>query len=178
MRLLSEQCSALNVNALQTAIRKLIDKDHSGATSEEVFQYTKEELDKFTVNNQKFEYTHLPNRLGGYRWFFLCDKCKSRCSKLFLPPEGVPNYTHLYLCKECHGLHNESVMRANNTVYKKVVKPLKRLREIEEKLEKGHLTKGKVDELLNEYDALEKEMKDTHEYRLYAFKKKRGMKIF
>jgi nitrate/nitrite-specific signal transduction histidine kinase len=69
-------------------------------------------------------------------------------------------------------------MRANNTVYKKVVKPLKRLREIEEKLEKGHLTKGKVDELLNEYDALEKEMKDTHEYRLYAFKKKRGMKIF
>jgi hypothetical protein len=69
-------------------------------------------------------------------------------------------------------------MKANNNIYKKVVKPLKRLREIEEKLEKGHLMKDKVQELLNEYDELEKQMKDTQEYRLYAFKKKRGIKIF
>jgi hypothetical protein len=178
MRLVSEQCSVLSVNALQTAIRKIINKNYSGATEDEVFKYTQEELEKFTVNNQKFEYTHLPNRLGGYRWFFSCGKCKGRVSKLFLPPEGVPGYEHQYWCKECHGLHNESVMKANNNIYKKVVKPLKRLREIEEKLEKGHLMKDKVQELLNEYDELEKQMKDTQEYRLYAFKKKRGIKIF
>jgi nitrate/nitrite-specific signal transduction histidine kinase len=68
-------------------------------------------------------------------------------------------------------------MRANNNLYKRVIKPLKKLRKIEEQLEKGHLQEKKIEELLNEYDTLDREMKTCPEYRLYAFKKKRGIKI-
>jgi hypothetical protein len=66
---------------------------------------------------------------------------------------------------------------ANNKLYKTVIRPLKRLRDIEKKLEVGHLKGDKVKELLDEYELLEKEMRSTPEYRLYVFKKKKGMKI-
>jgi hypothetical protein len=97
--------------------------------------------------------------------------------KLFLPPEAYPNYEHKYFCKVCHKLSNESEVKANNNLYKKVIRPLRKLREIEAKLEKGHLTSQKIEELLNEYDKIEQEIKSSPEYRHYSFKKKRGMNI-
>jgi hypothetical protein len=177
MKLVAEQCSIISASNLQKTIRKLIDQDDPTANEEEIFKYTEQEIQKFQVNNQSFFYTYIKNQLGGYRWFFLCEKCKQRVQKLFLPPENFPNYEHKYFCKKCHGLLNESVMKANNNLYKKVIKPLKRLREIETKLEKGHLQESKIEELLNEYDHIEQEMKTSPEYRLYAFKKKRGIKV-
>jgi uncharacterized protein YlaI len=177
MKLFAEQCSIISASDLQRTIRKLIDRDDPTANEDEVLKYTEEELQKFQVNGQTFLYTNIKNQLGGYRWFFICEKCKNRVQKLFLPPEAFANYEHKYLCKECHGLLNESVMKANNNLYKKVIKPLKRLREIETKLERGHLQEKKVEDLLNEYDQIEQNMKTSPEYRLYAFKKKRGMKV-
>jgi hypothetical protein len=52
---------------------------------------------------------------------------------------------------------------------------MKRMKEIQDRLEKGHLTSDKAQELLDEHDALEKEMKKTTEYRMYLFKKQHGM---
>jgi uncharacterized protein YlaI len=177
MKLVAEQCSVISISNLQKTIRKIINRDDPTASDEDIFKYTEEELLKFQVNNQTFQYTYMKNQLGGYRWFFICEGCKSRVQKLFLPPEVFKDYKQLYLCKECHNLLNESVMKANNNLYKKVIRPLRKLRKIEVQLEKGHLQEKKVEELLNEYDAIEREMKTCPEYRLYAFKKKRGMKI-
>lgn len=177
MKLVAEQCSVISISTLQKTIRKLINRDDPTANEEEIFNHTQQELSKFQVNGQVFQYTFVKNQLGGYRWFFTCSKCQRRVQKLFLPPQAYANYEHQYLCKECHGLLNESVMKANNNLYKKVIRPLKRLREIEAKLEKGHLQEKKVEELLNEYDQIEQEMKTSPEYRLYAFRKKRGMKV-
>ena len=177
MRLVAEQCTIITISALQREIRRVINRDDSTASEEEIFKYTEHELNKFSVNGQFFKYSYIKNCLGGYRWFFLCDKCNHRAIKLFLPPEAFTDYEHKYYCKECHALINESVMKGNNNIYRKVIRPLRRLREIEVKLEKGHLTNEKVEELLNEYDKLEQEMKSCPEYRHYAFKKKRGMNL-
>ena len=45
------------------------------------------------------------------------------------------------------------------------------MREIENKIQRGHLTSEKVTDLLNEHDFLEKELKKSPEYRLFKFKK-------
>ena len=174
---MSEQCSVISISALQKAVRGLIRKDYPDATEDETFNFTESEFKKFTVNDQFFDYTFQKNQLGGYRWFFVCGKCGGRALKLFLPPEAFKDYEHKYFCKKCHKLLNESVLKAGSGLYRKVIRPLRRLREIEAKLEKGHLQEKKVEELLNEYDLLEQGMKDCPEYRLYAFRKKRGMKI-
>jgi hypothetical protein len=177
MKLVAEQCSIISISALQKEIRRIINRDDSLASEEEILKYTEQELKKFNINGQFFQYTYIKNSLGGYRWFFQCEKCEGRVSKVFLPPEAYREYEHKYYCKRCHGLLNESVMKANNNLYRKVIRPLRRLREIELKLEKGHLTSQKVEEFLNEYDRIEQNIKSCPEYRHYAFKKKRGMSI-
>lgn len=176
MRIMVEQCTCINISHLQKTIRKIATREDPTIKNDDLFEYTKIELERFTVNEQTFKYDYMQNILGGYRWFFLCDKCGNRAVKLFLPPEGC-NLEQRYLCKHCHNIKNESVVRANNALYKRVIRPLKRLREIEAKLEKGHLSAELTDKLMDEYDAIEKEMKSTREYRLYAFRKKRGMNV-
>lgn len=174
MKLVLENCSVINCSHLQRAARKIIDRDYPDSTAEELRSYTEAELDKFSTNNQRFEYTAVPNQLGGHRWFFQCPRCKSRVSKLFLPPEDS-GLEHIYQCKKCLGLKNQSAVMGQNKLYRKVTRPLKRMNEIRTKLEKGHLTSKKIQDLLDEYESLEKEVKSCPEYRLYAFKKKQGM---
>lgn len=178
MKLLVEQCTSISISDLQKEIRRTIDQDNPGATEEEIYKITADELNKFRVKNQSFKFFAMNNRLGGHRWFFVCGDCDRKAQKLFLPPEEDTEHSHKFSCKTCHGLVNESVMKANNNIYKKVVRPLQQLRKIEAKLEKGHLTSEKVQQLLDEYDVIEQEMKNTPEYRHYVFKKKRGMKIY
>lgn len=173
MKLTLENCSSIHVSALQSTIRKLINRDYPDANTEEVYNHTLDELNKFSVNGQKFEYQAIPNRLGGYRFFFLCPKCMQKASKLFLPPKDC-NLEYRYLCKRCHNLKNQSVVMGQSKLYKQVFKPMKRMKEIEKKLEGGYLNVAKAEELLNEYDDLEKVMKSSPEYRVYLFKKKRG----
>jgi hypothetical protein len=176
MHLIAEQCTQLYAVALQREIRKVIDREHPRATSNEVYQITKEEIEKFTINDQKFHFTSIKNQLGGYRWFFVCEQCQRRVSKLFIPPTRFPNVVHRYLCKKCHNIKNHSTLHANNNIYRKVLNPLKKLRRIEDKLNK-RLSPAKISYYLDLYDKIEKEMKASAEYRLYSFKKRRGMKI-
>lgn len=174
MRLTIENCKQIYIGTLQKTIRKLICRDYPDSTDEEMYKYTEGELLRFVANEQNFQYTAIKNRLGGYRWFFLCPKCNERVSKLFLPPPGYQRELKYY-CKNCHKLKNQSAVMGQNKIYRKVTRPVKRMKEIELKLERGYLSNDKVTELLNEYEALEKELKKTPEYRLYMFKKQHGM---
>jgi len=176
MKITIENCSLIYIGSLQKAARKLIERDYPDSSEQEIHGLTLEELKKFSVNDQLFEYTSIKNRLGGFRWFFLCPKCGSRVSKLFFPPEGN-GYRKKYLCKSCHDLRNQSAVMSQNKIYRKVTRPLKRLRDIEKKLDRGYLNSDKVQQLLNEYDKIEKELKSSTEYRLYAFKKRHGLQI-
>jgi len=175
MQLTVEKCSSININSLQKTIKKLIKRDYPDSSIEEVYTHSLEHLSKFTVNDQLFEYEALKNHLGGHRWFFLCPKCGNRASKLFLPPEGTGNREKRYLCKTCHKLKNQSALQGQNNMYRKVTKPLKRMKEIQDKINRGHLKSEKVQELLDEHDTLEQGLKDSPEYRLFMFKKKHNM---
>lgn len=171
-----ETCTAICINALQKSIKKIITRDYPDATKEEAYEHTLEEMRKFSVNDQVFEYHAMENYLGGYRWFFICPKCKKKSSKLFLPPMGAKRREHKYLCKVCHRLKNQSAIMGANSMYRKVTRPLRRMKEIEDKISRGHLKGEKVRELLDEYEALEKQLKDSPEYRLYSFKKTHNLK--
>ena len=175
MRLTLENCASIYSGTLQKTYKKKIVNENPGITWQEKFDLIQAELDNFTVNNQFFKYTTIKNRLGGYRWFFLCPKCNSRVGKLFLPPKNE-GLERKYFCKKCHNLRNQSAVMGQNRIYKQVTKPLKRLKEIEKKLENGYLGNAKIKALLDEYEAIENRMKDTSEYRLYAFKRTRALK--
>jgi len=169
-----EQCSSINIGALQKAIRRTINRDYPESREEELYNFTENELKKFVVNDQTFEYSAIKNILGGHRWFFICPKCGNKAGKLFLPPEGCL-LERKYFCKNCHMIKNQSVLMGSNKIYKKVIKPLKRLRAIENKISKGYLPNDKIQELLNEHEAIENELKSAPEYRVYLFKKKHGL---
>lgn len=175
MRLTTEMCTSILISDLQKEVRKLIRRDYPDATPEEVYQHFQEELSKFQINGQHFEYVSLPARLGGHRWYFKCSKCNKRVSKLFLPPINMP-LEQKYLCKKCHGLLNQSAVMGGTKTYNNVIRPLKRMKEIEKRLERGYLTSEKTQALLDEYDKIEKKLKSSPEYRLYMFRKKHGMK--
>jgi len=170
-----ECCSSISVHTLHNTIKKIIDRDYPESTVDEVYNYMTEELRKFSVNNQYFEYDAMKNYLGGYRWFFLCPKCKTRASKLFLPPPTAKNKESKYLCKNCHKLKNQSALMGQNVMYQKVTKPLKKMKEIEDRISKGRLKAEAAQALLDEYDSLEKELKNSPEFRLYSFKKKHAL---
>jgi uncharacterized protein YlaI len=174
MKVTTEQCSSLNISALQKAIRRTIDRDYPGSAGEELYAFTEKELKKFSVNNQFFEYSSMNNILGGHRWFFLCPQCKKRVGKLFLPPEGCL-LERKYLCKDCHKIKNQSVIMGTNKIYMKVIRPLKKLQEIENKISKGYLPNDKIQILLNQHEAIENSLKASPEYRVYLFKKKHGL---
>lgn len=174
MQVTVENCTSLCVNPLQKSVKKQILKDYPECSSEELCKHMYEQLKKFTVNEQFFNYESLKNYLGGNRWFFLCPKCKNRVSKLFLPPEAAKK-ENKYLCKTCHRLKNQSAIQGQNKIYRKVTKPLKRMKDIEDKITKGHLRPEKVQELLDDYERLEINLKKSPEYRLYKFKKKHDL---
>jgi len=170
-----ESCSHINISTLQKAIKKLVDKYYPESSQEEMHQHVMDELNKVEVNGQKFEFDSQPNYLGGFRWFFSCPKCNKRASKLFLPPITAKNREQRYLCKTCHKLKNQSAIMGQNKIYKKVTRPLKRMKEIEDRLTRGYMKGEKVQELLNEYETLENLMKASPEYRLFSFKKKHNL---
>jgi hypothetical protein len=174
MKVTTERCSSVCIGNLQKAIRKVIDRDYHNPLPEELYKHTEEELKKFSVIGQTFQYTSINNPLGGHRWFFLCPKCTRRVSKLFLPPEGCGK-EHKYLCKECHDLQNQSEAMGASKIYKMVIKPLKRLQVIENKISRGHLTDEKVHSLLREHEKIENTLKSSPEYKVYIFKKKHDM---
>ena len=177
MQVLVENCTVISINSLQKAIRNSIDRDLPDSDESVVYDLTEKEMASFSVNNQKFKYVHIKNKLGGYRWFFICPACERRCNKLFLPPDMAVDRRKLYLCKVCHKLKNQSALTGQNYIYRKVIRPLKRMSVIEKKIARGHLRGTTVQILLDEYERLEKKLKSSPEFRLYEFKQKHNIVI-
>ena len=175
MQVLVENCNVININSLQKAIRNNIDRDLPDPSEEVVFDITQKEMDNFVINGQKFKYLYIKNKLGGYRWFFICPSCERRCNKLFHPPEMAIDRKKLYLCKVCHKLKNQSALTGQNFIYRKVTRPLKRMSVIEKKIARGHLRGTTVQALLDEYEKLESKLKNSPEFRLYSFKQKHNI---
>jgi hypothetical protein len=174
MKLTTEKCSVLDIHALARATRKIVERNNPETTSTALMVLIEAELKKFSVNDQRFEYTCSGGHYG-LRWSFVCPKCHNTCTKLFLPPTLVADKEHLYLCKRCHKLKNMSELGGTSKMYRVVLKPMKRLKEIEAKIAKGHLKQEDMVNMLNEYERVEAEIRDTPEYRLYQFKQKHGL---
>jgi len=169
-----EDCAQIHVIDLQKKLKKLFYKDNEDGTIEQLYEFTNKNLNEIAIDGQRFKYISQVNYLGGHRWFFKCNKCDKRVSKLYKPPIES-NKTQLYLCSTCHNLKNRSTVYSQNTLYAKVNKPIKRLREIEARIAKGHMKMFKVQELMDEYDKIETSLKNMPEYRLWIFKKSHNL---
>jgi hypothetical protein len=170
--LLVENCTVIHISKLQTLLKKQVKRDFLiDATSPDFFEKIYGELKKFKVNDQTFDFESDPNVYGGFRWFFLCPQCHKRALKLFLPPRESGK-EQLYLCKKCHNIKNRSVAQGTTKIYREFYRPLKRLRFIEKRLERGKPAKEDVKALLAEYEQLEKDLKNNSNYLLYAFREK------
>jgi hypothetical protein len=169
-----DDCSQLCISRLYGAVKKSVMKDYD-PKPEEFVETIQQALSEFVVNNQTFEYDIFHNKVGRQRWYFKCPKCLQRTTKLFLPPEGK-GFEPKYLCKRCHSLKPRSTTMGPTHMYKYVYRPLKKLYTIERKLQKSRwLPSEKIELLLAEYKRIEEEMKKSPYYKLYEFKKKRGL---
>lgn len=176
MQLTVEACQSICISNLQKSIRGIIAKEKLVFTEEDNFHdFFAKELGKFSVNGQTFKFISKENYLGGYRWFFLCPKCEKQANKLFLPPSGVTTREPKFLCKACHKLKNQSALVGSNQLYKAVMRPLKRLKDIEDRIARGHLKSEKIQALLDEHELIENRLKESPDYRLYAFKRKHNI---
>jgi len=130
-------------------------------------------LEAYEVNGQRFKYSTVPNRLGGVRWYVRCPKCDSRTMKLFLPTR-YPDREQRYLCAKCHRLQQTSLVKGKSKKYKTIIRPLKRMQKLKDMLMNTHLTPDEAKPLIDEYENLSKNLKNTPEYRLWKFKMEHG----
>jgi len=176
MQLTVEVCEAISICSLQKAIKGIITKEKLEFSEDETaHDFMTRELSKFAINGQTFKYISQDNYLGGHRWFFLCPHCNRQAIKLFLPPIKAMNRERKYLCKTCHKLKNQSALVGTNQLYKAVMRPLKRLKDIEDRIARGHMKSERVQALLDEHELIEGRLKESPEYRLYAFKRKHSI---
>lgn len=176
MQLTVEACESISIRDLQRAIKNVIAREKIEFTEDDTADdFMAREFSKYTINGQTFKYTPISSFLGGHRWFFLCPHCDKKAFKLFLPPIKAVTRERKYLCKACHKLKNESALVGANQLYKAVMRPLKRLKEIEDRIARGHMKAERVQALLDEHELIEGRLKESPEYRLYAFKRKHGI---
>jgi len=168
----NESAVSFNFNKLVKKIKGHIKKRFPEASPQEITEKIGENLKIFTINNQFFEYSNIPNELGGVRWFVLCPQCKKKSLKLFLPK--AIDREQLYLCKTCHKLKPSSMLLGNRKKYKEITRPLKRLEYIKKKLLKKSLSIDEAEKLMEEYEEIEKKLGNSKEYRLWKFKKEHG----
>lgn len=170
----AESATCFTFTELSTRVKEEIKKKYPDIDEEDLRKRMLQSLKKFTINDQTFEYVYYPNHLGGYRWYVLCPKCRTRCLKLYLPSK-YPEREQQYYCKECHRLKNSSSLLGATKKYQKVVRPLKRLDAIKAKLLKRGTTPERAKKLLEEYDRIERELKASPEYKLWEFRRKHGL---
>ena len=82
--------------------------------------------------NQPGKWSTLEN--GTARIWFMCAGCRRPVAKLFYYTFPGSTMASDLLCRRCHNLTYLSVNCAGNRFYKRVVKPYRRLRDIEERL--------------------------------------------
>lgn len=159
-----ESAHCLDVNRLASKIKSSVKeastKNGKTLTAEMVAQAVAMNLSKFLLDTQSFDFTSVPNKLGGSRWLVLCPKCSKRVLKLY-----KPSGAELFCCKDCYNLRSPSALYGPTRRYREVVKPLRRMERIKEILATSHLSEVKTKTLLDEYDLLDKQVQSSTFYR-------------
>jgi len=158
-----EEAHTLDVNKLVAQIKEAILKKYSHLDVDQVREEIGKNLGVFRMSGQSFQFTSIPNKLGGQRWMVLCPKCQKRVIKLYLP-EGEDKEDK-YFCKDCHHLRPPSALYGPTRRYKEMVRPMRQMDKIKQSLSSKNLSESKTKELLDKYDSLEKQVRESTFYR-------------
>ena len=159
-----ESAHCLDVNRLASKIKSSVKessaKNGKTLSADMISQSVALNLSKFLLDSQSFDFTSVPNKLGGSRWLVLCPKCGKRVLKLYKPAGE-----DLFCCKDCYNLRSPSALYGPTRRYHEVVKPLRRMERIKEILATSQLSELKTKALLDEYDILDKRVQSSTFYR-------------
>lgn len=153
----------LDVNRLVSQIKQALLKRSPKLNPDETRVEVGTNLNVFRVDGQSFEFTSIPNKLGGLRWMVLCPKCKKRVIRLYLPEEEGKEKK--YYCKECHELRPPSALYGPTRRYKEMVRPLRQMEKIKQTLSSKKMSETKTKALLDKYELLESQVKGSTFYR-------------
>jgi len=169
-----ETCVCLNfINLLRNVRSEVQSRVDRGKEPEFYREEILRGLMAYEINGQQFTFSTIPNELGGVRWFIHCPKCNGRTMKLYLPTR-YPDREQKYLCSKCHRLMQTSLLRGKSKNYKTIIRPLKRMQKLKDILMNGRHTPEQAQPLLEEYEKLQNDLKNTPEYRLWKFKVENG----
>ena len=169
-----ETCVCFNFTNLLRNVRSEVQtRIDRGKEAERYREEIHSGLRAYEINNQQFTFSTIPNKLGGVRWFVHCPKCNCRTMRLYLPTK-FPDREQQYLCSRCHHLMQTSLLKGKSKNYKTIIRPLKRMQKLKDILMNGRHTPAQAHPILEEYERLEKDLKDTPEYRLWKFKVEHG----
>ncbi len=171
-----ENTTSYKFSELFSKVKKSINASLPDLTCDQEIHMVLEELKNFKLNGQTFDVEHeaMPN--GGIRWYVKCPECMVRTTILYLPTQ-LEDREQKYLCKYCHKLKPASLRYGSSTYYLKILKPIKRLDKVKSLLLNKRLKPDETTKLLDEYEALKKELNSCAEYRLIKFKQEHGVNV-
>lgn len=158
-----EDAHCLDVNRLVSQIKKAITENLRDLDADSLREEVSANLGVFKVEGQVFEFTSIPNKLGGQRWMVLCPNCGKRVIKLYKPEDPIKEKK--YFCKDCHNLRPPSALYGPTRRYREMVRPMRRMEKIKKTLQNKNLSENKTKELLDEYDILADQVKNSTFYR-------------
>lgn len=163
-----EMCVCFNFATLFKNIQEELNNRRRDCWSDEYIDEFMRNLSSFSLNGQKFDFTSMDLPFGGKKFFVLCPRCRQKKRKLYLP-NRYEDREQRYLCPKCHTLATMVTLKCKSPKYRSIVKPLRRMQWLKEKLLKDSITPEKAAPLLKEYEAIESSLKNSPEYRLWKF---------
>ena len=166
-----ESAYCLKVQNIVSAIKDSATEKNPGINADDLQLVVKNQISNFQIHGQKFKCSSSENHLGGSRWYVHCPECDKKSLKLYKPEGGSDK--DLYLCKDCHNLKSPSSLHGPTKMYREVIRPLRRMKKIRETLDRP-ISSKKATSLVEEYEALEKHLKNSDQYKIYKFKVRNG----
>ena len=169
-----ESAHCLKVQNIVNAIKTSALDKNPDMSADNLQNLVGEQISSFKINNQEFKFSSSKNHLGGHRWYIHCPECGKKSLKLYKPEdeEGAEE-TKPYLCKECHNLKSPSSLHGPTRMYREVIRPLRRMKQIRERLDRP-ISSKKAAALVEEYEKLEKQLRESDQYKIYKFKVRNG----
>lgn len=158
-----EDAHCLDVNRLVAKLKEAIFNNYGVIDADTTREKVGESLQELVVEGQSFEFTSAANKLGGKRWMVFCPNCSKRVIKLYKPSDETA--VQRYYCKDCHNLRPPSALYGSTRRYREMVRPMRRMERIKSTLQGKNLSESKTKELLDEYDKLEDQVKNSTFYR-------------
>jgi transposase-like protein len=169
-----EMCVCFNFDTLFANIHKeVVKKFGDGRENDHYKEEVTNSLKAFSLNGQQFTYQTMTTNMGGNRWYVTCPRCGKPKRRLYLP-DKYDDREQRYLCSTCHRLRTLSMINGKSPKYKTIIRPLKRMQALKEKLMKGNMKPELAAKLLDEYESIEKALKNSPDYRLWRFNVEHG----